>query len=368
VSAFEDIRFFFGNRVRALYIGYVGYGNLGDEAICSAIKDLFANDISFYSSMKVGLILKLLGNRVGLKAILLGGGTLIKGPSMHLKRLNNAFRLYPNSKLITFGTGVGDEALWASFGCKTDKTAWCSILNRSEYLSVRGPISREFLQNWGVDKQIHVVGDPAMWFARNKISPKQRRKYIGINLGPSRNNIFGQDENRVLSFGANLIHLLNKNGWKITLFPVNNDDIPYLRRAAKMAGVNNLPMQQTFYHVEDTLKALEKQDIFVGEKLHSVVLANCAYTPAIMLEYRTKCRDYMRSINQEKWVYRTDNLDPNIIFDGLNELYKNVDLYQDQIYDQMQYWRRTLKEAAQQVKAIIMDDPFDIDDQGNNRV
>jgi polysaccharide pyruvyl transferase WcaK-like protein len=42
-------------------------------------------------------------------------------------------------------------------------------------------------------------------------------------------------------------------------------------------------------------------------KLHATVLATCALTPSIMLEYRPKCRDYMESIGQGRFTFKTSD-------------------------------------------------------------
>jgi len=260
---------------------------------------------------------------------------------------------YPPQRLGGIGTGVEDEALWERFGIMTDKEAWRRVLDRSDYLAVRGPLSKEHLQRWGVKEEIHVIGDPTIWFAKDEIAPKRGARRVGLNLGPSRGNIHGQDEMYVLEFGARLLCRLQGEGWQITLFPMLQDDVEYLRQAVKMAGINMPKMHEAFLDIEATLSALEEQDVFVGEKLHSVILAHCVYTPAIMLEYRTKCRDFMLSINREDWTYRTDYLDSDLVLERLCELYENVEQHQMHIFSQMQYWKNALRTAADNVKSII---------------
>lgn len=349
----EDIRLLLTSKHRARYIGYVGFGNLGDEAVCRAIRILFADQVEFHTGMQVGPILNLLGSRVNLGSVFLGGGTLIKGPSMHMKRVNAFLDKYPHSKFIVFGTGVGDADLWESLGFPTDKDNWCRLLDLGAYLAVRGPISKEFLQNWGVSREVRVIGDPCILFARDSVVPKGRTKRIGINLGPSNGLIIGRNERYVLEFGSRLLRLLTAQGWHVTLFPVTQADTYYMREAAKMAGIAQPAIHTGFQNLDATLSAMERQDVFLGEKLHSVILASCVYTPAIMLEYRTKCRDFMKSIGREEWTYRTDNLDIDLIYGRLSELYDGVDEHQSHIFDRMQHWKAVLHLAAAEVKRIL---------------
>jgi polysaccharide pyruvyl transferase WcaK-like protein len=356
MSVMEDLRLL-SRKARARYIGYVGYGNLGDEAIYSATKELFADRLALYGAMSMGRTVRLILRVAGLDAVFLGGGTLVKGPSMHLRRLNDTFRQYPQAKFFVFGTGVEDADLWDSFGHATDKRGWRAVLGRSDYLAVRGPLSKAHLQEWGVTKSIHVIGDPSIWFARDKIAPKHKRKRIGLNLGPSRGQIHGRSESYVLEFGAQLLRLLHGEGWQISLFPVTKNDVAYLKEAVKMAGISLPGMHEAFLNIPATLAALQLQDVFVGEKLHSVALSSCVYTPAIMLEYRTKCRDFMLSINRQDWTYRTDDLDARLVFERLCELYENLDQHQAHIFREMQRCKASLRRAAAEIKSIVAGNP-----------
>src|SRR5690606_34811502 len=121
--------------------------------------------------------------------------------------------------------------------------------------------------------------------------------------------------------------------------------------AASDAGIT-ARMHKPYLSRDKTLKAMEQQDVFIGEKLHSVVLANCAYTPAIMLEYRTKCRDYMLLTEQESLTFRTDRLDLGEIYPALVALYGDVSSHQRHLYDQMQVAEAHLAVAAKRAFAV----------------
>ena len=46
--------------------------------------------------------------------------------------------------------------------------------------------------------------------------------------------------------------------------------------------------------------------MFLGQKLHATVLACVNRVPSVMIEYRPKCRDFMASLDLERYVIRTD--------------------------------------------------------------
>ena len=46
--------------------------------------------------------------------------------------------------------------------------------------------------------------------------------------------------------------------------------------------------------------------LFVGIKLHAVALAMCANVPALMVEYRPKCLEFMNTMGMGRFVVRSD--------------------------------------------------------------
>src|SRR5690606_1894959 len=77
------------------------------------------------------------------------------------------------------------------------------------------------------------------------------------------------------------------------------------------------------------------------------------YTPAIMLEYRTKCRDYMLSTGQEDLNFRTDRLDIDEVYHTLTLLYENLKIYQARLSVQIQHWKSQLREAASEAVSSV---------------
>lgn len=339
----------------SIYIGFVGYGNLGDELLYSSIQTLFSETTKLYIPPQ-SEPLDILISENHFNSIMLGGGTLIKAPSMHLARLETLLKQKPNIPLIIFGTGVGDSEMWEIFGFETNKQGWCNIIEQSDFIGVRGPLSKQFLEEWGVKKDIKVVGDPALLFAQDSIVSKQKSKKIGINLGLSlwkEELIKGQNPQKVMDFGIKLLQYLHQENWEMNFFPMCVEDRDFMIEIIKQTDIRE-PKIHSFNAVPDSLfPALEEQDVFIGLKLHSVVLASCVYTPAIMLEYRTKCRDFMCSINREDWTFSTDNLALDTIIPSLLTLYDNIDEQQKMIFNAVQEKKNLLEIYAKEVKKML---------------
>jgi len=91
---------------------------------------------------------------------------------------------------------------------------------------------------------------------------------------------------------------------------------------------------------------MDDVDVFVGEKLHSVILAMCAHTPGVMLEYRPKCRDFMMSMGLGELNIKTDEITGGSISDRVEALYASLDSEQEKLHGRgMLYKKRLVSEA-----------------------
>ena len=69
------------------------------------------------------------------------------------------------------------------------------------------------------------------------------------------------------------------------MVPVCREDLPLIRKTLALSGIGDrIRVFKNFQDVRRTLDRLEDFDVFVGEKLHSVILACCANTPSVMVE------------------------------------------------------------------------------------
>ena len=153
--------FDFYTKPSGYYIGWLGHGNLGDEAIFWAFKELFKR-VQFRDYPYIGKILKKFPGLVDY--IFLGGGTLIGNYPMYLDTARMLIDAFPKAKRIAFGTGVRNPVFWKN-NMKSSLKEWVELLNEFDFVSVRGPLSSGILQDYGLDaSKIHIIGDPALFF------------------------------------------------------------------------------------------------------------------------------------------------------------------------------------------------------------
>jgi len=349
-SLFKDMKFILSSKAKGYYCGWAGHGNLGDEVLHDVIVDLLGGKIALYDKSYLSRAVNTysqIKNDI-FDCFILGGGTLIGRP-LYLQKLEQ----YPSPLKVAFGCGVMNPEYWLQIPSHVDlRNEWVSQLNTFDYISVRGPISRQILSDWGVRRNVRVIGDPVLYIADNKVVEKKRRKSLGVNLGVSRGQVWGGDEERVLRDVVRELKVLKARGWSFKFFPVWEADMEYIRRAAALLEEKNPYIIEDFLNTDVFMNELRSVDVFVGEKLHSVVLAACTCTPVIMIEYRPKCRDFMASMDLEKNNVRCDQIFENRLVELIECEYEFLDESQNFLHLKNTFYKDQIHHAALDVTKL----------------
>jgi polysaccharide pyruvyl transferase WcaK-like protein len=335
------------------YIGWVGHQNLGDEALFAAFQKTFPQfDIAAipFNLIQKMTMWKKVTSISQYAAVALGGGTLVAEGYLNLFRNAQKFANYS----FLFGTGVENDSFWRKFNRIWELADWKTTLKETDYIGVRGPYSQALLKKIGIYAEI--LGDLALVLSYEKFLSKKKNKHILVNLGTSRNYVFG-NESEIFDICHRLINKLTKDNWKITLvFVWPNDEEVVTNLYNKIAGHkhNNIFIHKEVPSFKEYFTLTEKVDLVLGFKLHAVVLAHCTGTPAIMLGYREKCFDYMDSMGLHRFCNRTDHLEAEILYDQINEVYENQQHHQDHL----SYWTNYYKQKILSKGREISDEIF----------
>lgn len=293
--------------------GWLGRDNLGDEALFQAAQRLFPRFAlwHFDGSRTVRVLARAVPRTT---AGLFAGGTLINRAPEYLE-LARSF-LTARRSLHFFGVGVADPAFWTGRSDFRDMLPhWVPLLNRAGPVGVRGPRSAELLTAAGV-REVAVVGDPVLAFARSTRAAPPAVPHLGLNIGHDHGHQWGcrlrlHDETRALARCARAA------GWDVTWFVVYPEDLPVTRGIAAASGTAERIV--CAYHRPKTyLDAVSSMTFFVGMKLHATMLALCAHVPSLMLEYEPKCGDFMASLGLGAEVRRTDRFTAAEAWDQLH--------------------------------------------------
>jgi len=286
--------------------GWLGKNNLGDEALFRSYQSLFP-EFGFFQYDGGRLSSNIARRFHDFKAGILAGGTLIGQKKSWLNIANSFLEICP--KLIIFGTGVEEPSIWPGEATIND---WIPLLECCDFVGVRGPQSADLLMSYGI-KQVDIVGDPVLTNAADHINSEPIPNSVGLNIGTADNRLWGSEEG-VCEEMARLARIAKQAGWIVKWFVVWPKDYAITYKAASISGTeSNIFLIYRDY--KEFLARVRSLSAFVGMKLHATVLATCALTPSIMLEYQPKCRDYMKSIDREEATFRTDAFKADEIWD-----------------------------------------------------
>jgi len=333
---------------RMAYIGgFFGHDNLGDEALYDAAELLFdgCSMLKFPRKPWLAGIAKVLPR---IDCAILGGGTLINRIESWRELAGRCFDIFELS--CVFGTGVAHPSFWSSQdGWKDSLAEWKSILAGCSYVGVRGPLSAELLADAGLD-EVEVVGDPSLTFAKNE-SPDSSYvpDSIGLNIGQAAGHMWGS-EDRVVEESAKLATLARE--WQVTWFVVYPPDVPVTEKAAELSGTAG-DIRRVYHDVNEYMELVKPLSTFVGMKLHATALATCAYVPSVMLEYRPKCRDYMKSIGQDEVTLRTDRFRAQEVWEIVSAWNSQRQKASKALYDAVRQLSETQESKAKALMARI---------------
>lgn len=332
------------------YAGYAGYGNLGDEAILESYRLVFPGCDFFCvprESERILRIANVLRRSPPISAVMLGGGTLV-GRLRWRNRLERLFSTLPPRPTFMLGVGVEDPEFESAdqLTSQAELEKWIPILARFDGVTVRGPRSKEILEGLGV--RCDVVGDPALLLGDARPQGPDPLPILGINVG-SVEPTWGRDPFHVLEIVAEYARYMNDRGWRITLLPFSPGDLSTTERLASLIS-RAVTIHPNLSDLASVLDVLRRCRIFVGQRLHSVVLASAMFVPYIALEYRPKVLDFTRSVKREAFTIRTDRMTVDQMVEFSEDLERNHESHRHDLFRQVGFLRRSLKEHASSIR------------------
>ena len=345
----------------ALYVGWTGYGNLGDEAMLDVCEKRFTNhrwipfetwnaqprpkDFAHRAMRSPSVLLKafsdelrtrrrlrsFLNARANLNSstaprlALLGGGTLINATDEFLEQYRTASQRVRYAVPV-FSCGTKTPDFFTGKGEWRDRSReWIDATSNLSVVGVRGPLSKEFLESAGA-RNVRVTGDPAVWLhepLRPSANLEPERPFrIGVNCGSAK-YIWG-NLSQLLSWQAEIVQQLGAAGHAVELFAVCPEDMAACTEVARLANIGITPVLEPLTSYPAYKAKLIGFDAVIAVKLHAGVLAACASVPFLMLEYQPKCRDFCSSIGWEHYNVRTDSARPATVLPMIEHLLSDL--------------------------------------------
>jgi len=316
---------------RITYVGWLGYGNVGDEALFEVDKKVF-NRYELLPSLE----------RPVSRITIFGGGTLL--PHWGLTIL-------PNKYNYVYGVGVRNPIFWGN-----PHPFLIDLAKRFSfrYIGVRDKTSQEILRKWGIHSE--VIGDPCL-LLESKSNIKKKENLIALNVGTAGGELWGHNEDQISKETVNLCKFLKeKHAYYPILIPFSKNDIDYTKRISELANVD---IFENWQNIEEIVNFISSCHVLIGEKLHSIVLSASTYTPFISLEYRPKCRAFSELMGFSKYTIRTDEMSSGRVIKLLDELIVNWDRMRSKLIENVETYRKKLREAATKIMWDIRSLPDD---------
>ena len=377
-----------------IYAGWIGFENLGDEAMYGICRERFrsvnwstsyqlsyrpdgaqwlkrgATDVrcllrEFAAEVRRQPRLRKLAARgthslikfLGGEVALLGGGTLINRDPWNLATYLE-LRHRTRSLVPIFGSGVASPEFWSSRPeWKDTRKEWVSALAELPIAGVRGPNSLEFLREAGA-KNVVVSGDPAIaYHSRYRNAPAwvrpDRPLRVAINTGDCSGNLWGRPDNIQQSLVA-LARWLREEKHHVELLPVWSKDLDSCQQVARLAGLPESAVSAPLTTHDKFLKRAETFDLLIAVKLHAAVLASAANVPCVVLEYQPKCLDFAASIGWERFTIRTSHLTPAKLIDRVALLVEQLAPARQELTQSVGKLEQQFDEYCRQIEPLIL--------------
>ncbi|MET3321390.1 UNVERIFIED_ORG: polysaccharide pyruvyl transferase WcaK-like protein [Peribacillus simplex] len=319
---------------KVLYIGWIGYKNLGDDLMFDLFKQ---NLISMGENYKLDVVNneKIYLEKYPLDPydlIVLGGGSILSGPGhivnpVIINTLYKAISL--NKKVMIWGSGIDwvpkefIESLKNNkelnlMVAENVKNKVKDVFEKSAWAGVRGPLTLDLLKSIGINmNKIHVSGDPGFLLRKNisKINTinqnsvgNKEEKIIGVNWGTTYNIIYGKDEIKVEDQLVSALQALIQKGYKIYLFIVWGMDLEATERLYnKINNEENVILDINLHHQDELISIIENFSFTINFKLHSNYISLAAHVPFVALGYRFKVFDFVKSSGLDEFIISTDS-------------------------------------------------------------
>jgi polysaccharide pyruvyl transferase WcaK-like protein/predicted peroxiredoxin len=333
------------NLKKILYIGFLGYNNLGDELIWEIFKEVSRKYLNAklvtidaispysYSSAKKAV------NNYDL--IVLGGGSLLTPSYPYIKTIYDAVK--NNKKVMIWGSGIdqiptkniGNPDVNKLIEPKARKIL-IKIIDHSISTGVRGPLTYNILKNIGVNmEKVNIIGDPGLLLnpgsikAINSFLWSNNEKIIGLNWAIHKDKVNNKHEIEIENQLANTVRNYIRQGYKIYMYSLWNRDLEVSNRLyKKINDTKNVKLDHKLYHQNELMSLMKKFNFTINYRLHASIISVAAGTPYISVGNRFKDVDFAQSLNVKELVVSTDTLD---IEQKINEAEKFIQKNRDQI-------------------------------------
>lgn len=306
--------------------GYYGFGNWGDEAILESAASGLTKAIRGLEVVVLSHDPRRTLARHGLRAVhrtnpaavlreLRSADLLVSGGGSILQDVTSSRSLWYYLAVICLAQRLGTRVMLYANGlgpinrsCNRLLSRW--VLDRVSLITVRGPSSKEFLDELGVKRpRVVVTADSAFSIrsappekvtsicAKEKLpdlADPRKGPFVGIAVRPWRGS-----ENLEGAIARAADYVVEELGYSVVFLPVHRDlDLPTIERVrAAMSGRSHI--LRGSYAAEETVGLFGRFRWVLSMRLHPLIFAAVAGVPALGLVYDPKVQEFLTQTQQE---------------------------------------------------------------------
>ncbi|AEM79430.1 polysaccharide pyruvyl transferase CsaB [Thermoanaerobacter wiegelii] len=305
--------------MKTVISGYYGFDNIGDEAVLKCLveglKERGITDITVLSNKPDETSKKYnvkAVNRNSFKEIykalkqsdvlLSGGGSLIqdKTSSKSLWYYLGIMLMgkFLRKKVYVMGQGIGPVDK------KFNRWLTARILNKVDGIAVRDELSKEYLKQLNVKKDVVVAADLVLNFSggnNREIFGKILEKE-GIDLNSAEYVLictreWGNSELSRVELARAADFIAQDYGYKIVFLPFYHEDI---EESDRVATYMKMPYEILTgkYEIEEILSIIRSSSLLIGVRLHSLIFAFISLVPFIGISYDPKVEGFLKSVDE----------------------------------------------------------------------
>ncbi len=341
--------------MKILIHGFYGMGNLGDEAILTAL----LREFDSYPKVKVAVVsmgaeqvkldygiqtfhskkspLKRFLGISSAKLFILGGGGIIKDYGNDPTSLENWLGPLALAKKLRKKTAlcaVGVE----NIRYEKSKTKLRETLRGVDLITVRDENSKKLLRDIGVSGDIEVTADPAVLLGSQLAkSSEHLGTYPKVIISvrhwfdkgfyvedPEANKIFTK------SLAAACDYLIKRHSAKLEFVPFRTTSYDDDRIVAKdVVSMMEYGDEVNFhYHTptpDEFIAMAGESALIIGMRLHSLILGAISGIPIIGLEYMPKVKAFMESIRQNEYSLNLYRITEEKLIGAIEKTFEKYD-------------------------------------------
>jgi hypothetical protein len=315
------------------YYGWLGHGNVGDEALFMVNKKIFSEyDLvpSLFERGRFSAQTKKIG-----QVSLIGGSSGIPEWTQWIR---------PTKYNYVFGASVQNPKFYGKIA-SFDKVGIDKLRSFNfRHFGVRGNRSKALLKEWGIESE--VISDPCLsWKSRKHVIRDSKK--IAINVG-SAGLQWGKPEVVLREMGE-VCRILKRDGYDLVLIPFSTWDVPDTKGLSQETGTEFF---SKWFDADSSFELISKCKLLIGTKIHSLVFSAASYTPFICLAYVPESLDFVGNMGFSDYSIPTSEVTAEGVMTLFHDLINKYESNQSRLVNSVEVYREKQRRF---VSSIVRD-------------